>query len=241
MRGRSASDALVWGPNVHDVLTGVDPAALASGRAYAQLLGADNTETPVRRGDEVVRARPWRRRPLRAPVQSDRRSPAATPSCGSRTSAAGSPAPNGRPERAHGIVRVINARREREERLAYLSRFDGLTGEMNRWHMTDVLAATVEDTIRFRSSCGFLIVAIDNLTRINEAYGFDVADEVIAEVAKRLRARMRGGDSSRPVLRQQVRRDPQAVHTPTTSRSRPSACCRACARASCRPRPVRWR
>ena len=43
-------------------------------------------------------------------------------------------------------------------------------------------------------SCGFLLVAIDNLGRINEAYGFDVADEVIAAVAKRMRAKLRGGD-----------------------------------------------
>src|SRR5262249_57733649 len=49
--------------------------------------------------------------------------------------------------------------------------------------------------IRFRTSCGFLLVAIDNLARINEAYGFDVADEVIAAVAKRIRSRMRGGDT----------------------------------------------
>jgi diguanylate cyclase (GGDEF)-like protein len=187
------SDALMWGPNAHHVLKGTDPAALVTGRAYAQLLGADNTEsrfdaitksTEQDQGDGV----PYE-------VQYN-----LTPQQGSDAKLwiedvgrwfAG---PNGRPERAHGIVRVINARREREERLAYLSRFDGLTGEMNRWHLTDVLAATVEETIRFRSSCGFLIVTIDNLTRVNEAYGFDVADEVIAEVAKRLRGRMRGGD-----------------------------------------------
>jgi diguanylate cyclase (GGDEF)-like protein len=65
---------------------------------------------------------------------------------------------------------------------------------MNRWHLTDILAQTVEEAIRFRASCGFLIVAINNINRINEAYGFEIADEVIAAVAKRLRARMRGGD-----------------------------------------------
>ena len=39
-----------------------------------------------------------------------------------------------------------------------------------------------------------MLVAVDNLARINEAYGFDVADEAIGAVAKRLRAKMRGGD-----------------------------------------------
>ncbi len=49
--------------------------------------------------------------------------------------------------------------------------------------------------MRFRSSCGFLLVAIDNLARINESYGFDIADQVIGAVAKRLRGRMRGKDT----------------------------------------------
>ena len=39
------------------------------------------------------------------------------------------------------------------------------------------------------------MIAIDNLARINEFYGFDIADQVIAAVAKRLRSRMRGKDT----------------------------------------------
>ena len=60
--------------------------------------------------------------------------------------------------------------------------------------MTEVLEAAVEEAVKLRSSCGFLLVAIDNLGRINEAYGFDVADEVIAAVAKRVRSQLRGKD-----------------------------------------------
>jgi diguanylate cyclase (GGDEF)-like protein len=85
-------------------------------------------------------------------------------------------------------------RHDQEERLTYLSRFDGLTGEMNRFYLTEVLDSTLKQAIAQRSSCGFMLVAIDNLARINEAYGFDVADEAIGAVSKRLRAKMRGGD-----------------------------------------------
>jgi diguanylate cyclase (GGDEF)-like protein len=91
-------------------------------------------------------------------------------------------------------VRVINERHEQEERLSYLSRFDGLTGEMNRFHLTEILQKTLDEAVSQRSSCGLMLAAIDNLARINEAYGFDVADEVIGSVAKRLRTKMRGGD-----------------------------------------------
>ena len=52
----------------------------------------------------------------------------------------------------------------------------------------------MRDAALTQSCCGFLLVAIDNLGRINHAYGYDVADEVIGVIAKRLRGRMRGLD-----------------------------------------------
>jgi diguanylate cyclase (GGDEF)-like protein len=66
---------------------------------------------------------------------------------------------------------------------------------LNRRHLSEVLEDTIEEALRFRSSCGFLLVAVDSLARINESYGFDIADEVIAAVAKRLRRCMRGKDT----------------------------------------------
>ncbi len=61
---------------------------------------------------------------------------------------------------------------------------------------SEVLGDTIDEAIRFRSSCGFMLVAIDNLGRINESLGFDVADQVIAAVAKRLHtADARGKDT----------------------------------------------
>jgi len=48
--------------------------------------------------------------------------------------------------------------------------------------------------VKYRGSCGFMLIAVDNLARINEAYGFGVADEVIASVGRRIRSRMRTGD-----------------------------------------------
>ena len=39
-----------------------------------------------------------------------------------------------------------------------------------------------------------MLIGIDHLARINDAFGFDVADAVISEVAKRIRSRLRGGD-----------------------------------------------
>jgi diguanylate cyclase (GGDEF)-like protein len=188
-----ATDELAWSGNVGSVLA-ADRATIATGRLYAALLDRDNMQT---RFDAVMHS-----------VQRDdgRGVPYQIEYC---LRSASEPhnktwiedtgrwfaAADGRPTRAQGVIRIVNERHAQQERLSFLSRFDALTGEMNRWHLTDVLGNALQDAIRFRSSCGFLLVAIDDLARINEAYGFDAADEVIAAVAQRIRSRMRGGDS----------------------------------------------
>ena len=101
---------------------------------------------------------------------------------------------DGKPARAQGIVRINNERHARDEQLVKLSRHDPLTGELNRTHLIASLAEAIEEATRFRSSCAFMLIGIDHLARINDAFGFDVADAVISEVAKRIRARLRGGD-----------------------------------------------
>ena len=167
-------------------------AAISSGRNYAKLLPADAATS---RFDAVMKS-PARDEGFGVPYQVQY----AVHPAGMDKSLwiedigrwfAGA---DGKPARAHGVVRVINERHDQEEKLTYLSRFDGLTGEMNRFHMTEVLESTLKQALAQRTSCGFMLVAIDNLAHINESYGFDVADEAIGAVAKRLHAKMRGGD-----------------------------------------------
>jgi diguanylate cyclase (GGDEF)-like protein len=191
---RIDSDVLLWSANAAQVLLIGDLAAISSGRGFAQRLEAENAQA---RFDVVMQSdkrdeghgvayqiqyaiRPDRNSETRLWVEDTGRWFAG---------------PGGRPVRAHGVIRVINERYEHEQRLTFLARCDGLTGELNRHRLTEVLEETLDEALRFRSSCGFLLVAIDNLARVNESYGFDIADQVIAAVAKRLRARMRGKDT----------------------------------------------
>jgi diguanylate cyclase (GGDEF)-like protein len=188
------SDVLRWGDNAATTLGIADASSLATGRAFARLL---DPNSPKARFDAVMQAAPCAEAAYGIPFQAKY--------CLRPNGPTGRqvwiedvgrwfPGPDGRPQRAHGVVRVINERHAEEEQLEYLSQFDALTGEMNRWRLTGVLAETLDEAIKFQQSCGFLLVSIDNLARINEAYGYDIADEVIAAVAKRLRARMRGAD-----------------------------------------------
>ena len=191
---RIDTDALLWSGNAGDVLLIRDMAAVATGRAYAQVLEAENVQA---RFDAVMQS-DKRDDGQGVPYQIQYR---IRPDRGSETklwvedSGRWFAGADGRPARALGVLRVINERYEHEQRLTFLARHDGLTGELNRYHLTEILEDTLEDATRFRSSCGFLLVAVDNLARINESYGFDAADNVIAEVGKRLRGKMRGKDT----------------------------------------------
>ncbi|MBN9011983.1 MAG: diguanylate cyclase, partial [Rhizobiales bacterium] len=101
---------------------------------------------------------------------------------------------DGAPARVHGVMRIDNERHARDQQLLELSRHDPLTGEFNRSHLVTLLATTFDDTARFRTQAAFMVIAIDYLARVNDAFGFDVADQVICEVSARIRARLRGGD-----------------------------------------------
>ncbi len=188
------TDALQWSVNVKDVLLIRDRESISSGRGYAQLLEADNAQA---RFDAVMQS-DKRDDGHGVPYQiqySIRPDPGSDTKLWLEDTGRWFAGPDGRPARAHGVLRVINERYEHERRLSYLARNDGLTGELNRHHLTEVLEDTIEDAIRFRSSCGFLLIGVDNLSHINESYGFTIADQVIAEIAKRLHRRMRGKDT----------------------------------------------
>jgi diguanylate cyclase (GGDEF)-like protein len=101
----------------------------------------------------------------------------------------------GRPTKARGILRVINERYLEEQRLLYRSDHDELTGQFNRIRLTEALGAVVTRAERTKQSCAFLMAAVNNLAVINETFGFDVGDEVIAATARLIRSKLRGGDT----------------------------------------------
>ena len=188
------SDRLTWSANVGDVLLVPDVEAISTGRGYAQILNPENRQSRL----DAVTASDQRDEGAGVGYRIQcciRPDPGAQTTLWVEDTGRWFAGRDGKPVRAHGTVRVINDRYEHESRLNYLARYDGLTGELNRHHLTEVLEKTLEDAIRFRSSCGFLLVAIDDLARINESHGFDIADQVIGAVAKRIHSRMRGKDT----------------------------------------------
>ena len=190
---RIDTDALTWGANAAEVLQVRDATRIATGRGYAAFLDPKNAST---RYDAVMDAS-GRDYGAGVPYQAEYcllTGPDGATPLWVEDNGRWFAGPDGRPARAHGVVRAVTERHQNEQQLAYLSRFDRLTGEMNRNALTETLATTLEEALKYRGSCGFMMIAVDNLARINESYGFGVADEVIAAVGRRLRSRMRAGD-----------------------------------------------
>ncbi len=104
------------------------------------------------------------------------------------------PSADGKPQRARGVLRVINDRYWEEQRLLYRSDHDELTGQLNRIRLTEALQAVLGRTERTGQPCAFLMAAVNNLAVVNETFGFDIGDEVISAAARKIKDRLRGGD-----------------------------------------------
>jgi diguanylate cyclase (GGDEF)-like protein len=186
-----ASDAMAWTDHARSIFPDIPAAALGTGADFSKLIEPSRTI----RSDALTGA-PSASQSEGVPYRIEYGVRAKTSAdvlwieeCGCWFAGR-----DGKPARAEGIVRINNERHAREEQLLKLSQHDPLTGELNRMHLVGALAEAIEESLRFRSSFAFLLIGIDHLARINDAFGFDVADAVICEVATRIRARLRGGD-----------------------------------------------
>ena len=182
-------DALFWSPQAVD-LFGIAATEIGSGRAYAAHVQAELGESRA----DAVQNSAKRDGGTGVPYVLQYRFKAGDTVAWIEDVGRWFAGADGKPVRAHGIVRRIDERQEREHELKRLARFDPLTGELNRASLTDVMTATLDNATKTRGSCGFLIASIDHLGRLNESYGVDIADDIIAQVAKRLRVRLRGKD-----------------------------------------------
>ena len=102
---------------------------------------------------------------------------------------------NGRPLRARGVIRIIDEHLDEDHNLLQRTDHDELTGQLNRVRLTEAIASITSSSVETRQPAAFLMVAINNLATINQTFGFDIGDEVIASAARTLRRRLRAGDT----------------------------------------------
>jgi diguanylate cyclase (GGDEF)-like protein len=190
-----ADDRLQWSSNAAEVLGISQTTLINSGRGYASLLDPDNFASRyeavmhsavIDEGEGVAFQIEYSFRP------KGRTEPLSLWLEDSGRWIAG---PDGRPEEVFGVVRQINDRHQRDQHLRFLGNCDPLTGMMNRGRMAEALAESIAAAQREGHGCAFLIAAIANLGMVNDAYGFDIADEIIIAVGRRLRQVVRSGDA----------------------------------------------
>jgi diguanylate cyclase (GGDEF)-like protein len=85
-------------------------------------------------------------------------------------------------------------KRRHAGRLHQLAMHDELTGLMNRRAVMSCVNEEASSSLRTSTPLAVLIVDVDYFKRINDAHGHGVGDEVLRELANRLRSAVRQGD-----------------------------------------------
>jgi diguanylate cyclase (GGDEF)-like protein/PAS domain S-box-containing protein len=93
-----------------------------------------------------------------------------------------------------GIAIDVTARHRSEERLAHLAYHDPLTGLPNRSTLEEHLARDLARAERSGDVVAALYIDLDRFKLVNDSLGHAAGDQVLVEVARRIRALTRGGD-----------------------------------------------
>ncbi|MDF1834102.1 MAG: EAL domain-containing protein [Alteraurantiacibacter sp. bin_em_oilr2.035] len=108
-----------------------------------------------------------------------------------------------------GVGSDVTEQRESDEKIAYLARYDTLTGLPNRLMLTEALGEAMRYSAQWRTRCAFLMIDLDRFKSVNDSLGHLVGDRLLAKVSERLnsvctdneRCGRLGGDEFAVVIR----------------------------------------
>lgn len=100
----------------------------------------------------------------------------------------------GTPQRMVGTLRLVTERKRHEAQLEQLANYDELTGHYNKLRLREALDYALSYCQRYSQPGSFMAVGLDQLDRINSAYGCETGDLVLIEVARRLDECLRASD-----------------------------------------------
>lgn len=191
-----ATDHLDWGANLAQVLGPIASVDLSTGHAFGERL---SVESAASRYDAVVKSECADEGAGVAyqvvyALAPPRELGAGLPAVWVEDTGRWFKGADERPARAHGVMRVITERHEKERQLALNSQFDPLTGALNRANLSEHIARLLTRAERERKPFAVMLVALENLFVLNRTYGYDGGDEVISGLARRLQDNIRVND-----------------------------------------------
>lgn len=98
------------------------------------------------------------------------------------------------PEGVVILASDITERKEAEERMLHLAHHDALTGLHNRRSMFEIGHLLIASTQRLGKILATLFIDLDQFKSINDTYGHGLGDQLLQQVAQRLRQSLRAED-----------------------------------------------
>ncbi len=87
-----------------------------------------------------------------------------------------------------GVGSDVTEQRESTDKIAYMARYDTLTGLPNRMMLTEALGEALRYADQWRTRCAFLMIDLDRFKYVNDTLGHLVGDRLLARVSERLKS-----------------------------------------------------
>jgi diguanylate cyclase (GGDEF)-like protein/PAS domain S-box-containing protein len=101
----------------------------------------------------------------------------------------------GRPVKMHGTIQDITERKAATEQIEHLAFYDPLTDLPNRRLMLDRLEQALTSSARRHRYGALMLIDLDNFKTLNDTLGHNIGDKLLVEVASRISACIRLGDT----------------------------------------------